>query len=180
MKQKARYNIKVAEKHGVRARISNQPEKDFEEFWRLMQLTAKRDKIKSHPKDYYFKQLSFFGGDKNGVTEMKLFLAEWRNKIIAANIVVFFGGRATYLHGASDYEKRHLMAPYLLQWEQIKEAKKHGCAKYDFWGIDEKKWPGVTRFKKGFGGEEVEYLGAWDYVFQPTWYKVYRLARKLF
>ncbi len=195
MKQKTRYNIKVAEKHGVRVRISDCPEKDFEEFWQLMRETAKRDKIRCHPRDYYLKQLSlinngengspvgepfsrYFGGENNAM-EIKLFLAERQNKVIVANIVIFFGSRATYLHGASDYENRHLMAPYLLQWEQIKEAKRRGCAQYDFWGIDEERWPGVTKFKKGFGGEEIEYIGAWDYVFRPTWYKIYKLVRKL-
>ncbi len=110
---------------------------------------------------------------------VELFLADFKNKIIAANIVVFWEKTAIYLHGASDYEQRNLMAPHLLQWEQIKEAKKRGCIEYDFWGIDEKKWPGVTRFKKGFGGREVEYPGAFDLIFQPVWYKIYKIGRTL-
>ena len=196
MKQKTRYNIRVAEKHGVRVRISDRPEKDFEEFWRLMQETAKRDRIRCHPKDYYSKQLSlinirengsparepfseYFGDEKNAA-ETKLFLAEFENKVIAANVVMFFDEKTIYLHGASDYEKRHLMAPYLLQWEQIKEAKRCGYAQYDFWGLDEIKWPGVTRFKKGFGGHEIEQSGAYDYVFQDWWYGIYKIAKKLF
>ena len=71
------------------------------------------------------------------------------------------------------------MATYILHWEIIKYAKENGFNEYDFWGIDEKKWPGVTRFKKGFGGREVEYAGSYDYVFQPFWYKLYNLYRKL-
>jgi lipid II:glycine glycyltransferase (peptidoglycan interpeptide bridge formation enzyme) len=160
-------------------RASERPKEDFEKFWRLMRATTKRDKIRSHPKDYYLKQLSFFRGGSDFV-ETKLFLAEYQNRIVAANIIVFFGKTATYLHGASDYEYRHLMAPYLLQWEQIKEAKRHGYEIYDFWGIDEERWPGVTRFKLGFGGREIEYVGAWDYVFQPMWYRAYKMAKKLF
>ena len=71
------------------------------------------------------------------------------------------------------------MAPYLSQWEQIKEAKKQGFQIYDFWGIDEINWPGVTRFKNGFGGKEIEYIGAYDYVFQPWWYVVYKGTKKI-
>jgi len=120
--------------------------KDFESFWKLLQQTTKRDKFSSHEKEYYEKILDIPGA--------KLFIAERpsssrtsKNKIIAANIVLFYKETAIYLHGASDYKYRSLMASYLLQWEQIKEAKKRGCVEYDFWGIDKKKWPGVTRFR---------------------------------
>ena len=71
------------------------------------------------------------------------------------------------------------MAPHFLQWRQILEAKKRGKNRYDFWGIDEKKWPGVTRFKRGFGGKEITYIGAWDLIYRPIWYKIYNLARKV-
>jgi len=108
---------------------------------------------------------------------VELFVAIYNKKIIVANIVMFYKETAIYLHGASDYQYRNLMAPYLLQWQQILEAKERGCSEYDFWGIDEKKWPGVTRFKRGFGGKEIVYPGAYDLVFQPTWYRIYKLAK---
>ncbi|MFZ5559901.1 MAG: lipid II:glycine glycyltransferase FemX [Patescibacteria group bacterium] len=177
MHYKTRYNIKLAEKR-VKSQISNLKSQNFEDFWKLMQETVKRDGFKSHPKKYYRKMLEIPG--------VELFVAliptssgRAMTKVIAANIVVFFEKQATYLHGASDYEHRNLMAPHLLQWKQIQEAKKRGCVEYDFWGIDEKKWPGVTRFKRGFGGKEVNYPGAYDLVFQPIWYKIYKIARKI-
>jgi len=168
MHHKTRYNIRLAKKRGVSIKISN----SIDVFWNLLSQTAKRDSFRTHPKEYYQKMLEIF-------SPAKLFLAKYKNKIIAGNIVVFFGWRATYLHGASDYKHRNLMAPYLLQWHQILEAKKEGKSLYDFWGIDEKKWPGVTRFKKGFGGKEIGYIGAWDLVYQPAWYKIYNLARRI-
>ncbi|PIT93970.1 hypothetical protein COU00_01505 [Candidatus Falkowbacteria bacterium CG10_big_fil_rev_8_21_14_0_10_43_11] len=61
----------------------------------------------------------------------------------------------------------------------IKLAKKLGYAKYDFYGIDEKKWSGVTRFKRGFGGGEINYQGCYDIIFSKCWYKFYNLARRL-
>jgi len=168
MHYKTRYNIKLAEKKGI---LIKKDKSKFEDFWKLMQETTKRDGFRSHPKEYYRKMLEISG--------IELFVAEYQNKIIAANIVVFWGKTAIYLHGASDYKHRNLMTPHLLQWEQIQEAKKRGCAEYDFWGIDEQKWPGVTRFKKGFGGREIIYPGAFDSVFQPIWYSIYKIARKI-
>jgi len=166
MHSKARYNIRVAEKHGLK--IKNSKSKNF---WGLIQKTAKRDKFGTHTKEYYEKLLE--------LPMTQLFIVEYRSEIIAANIVIFYEGRATYLHGASDYEYRSLMAPYLLHWEIIRYAKENSFSEYDFWGIDEKKWPGVTRFKKGFGGKEVEYIGSYDYVFQPKWYGAYKLRQYL-
>lgn len=183
MHYKTRYNIGLAEKKGVRIRIINHEleikNKDFEDFWRLIRETTQRDKFRPHPKEYYRKMLEIPGAE--------LFIASYNDKIIVANIVVFYektaprlrSKQAIYLHGASDYEHRNLMAPHLLQWEQIKEAKKRGCTEYDFWGINEKRWPGVTRFKKNFNGREVTYPGAYDLIFQPIWYRIYQIARKI-
>lgn len=69
------------------------------------------------------------------------------------------------------------MAPYLLQWEIIKAAKGRGCRYYDFYGIDENKWPGVTRFKLGFGGEQVQFPGTYDYIFCRPLYWLYKFLR---
>ncbi len=169
MHQKTRYNIRLAEKKGIKIKKGNK--KNFEKFWRLLIDTAKKNKFSTHSKEYYEKILEIPGTE--------LFLAVYRDKIIAANIVLFHNKQVIYLHGASDYNYRKLMAPFLLQWHQILEAKKRGCLEYDFWGIDEKKWPGVTRFKKGFGGEELSYNGSYDLVFQPIWYEIYKIARRI-
>ncbi len=200
MKQKARYNIRLAEKHGVKIRISENKKDDFESFWKLTQETTERDKFSVHLREHYEKLLSichsefisesqemskqmenkFFASKRHDEMEAKLFVAEFDSKIIAANIIVFFGDRAIYLHGASSNEQRNLMAPYLLQWEQIKEARNRDCKIYDFWGIDEQKWPGVTKFKKGFGGKEIEHIGNFDYVFDKMWYWIYKFAKRIY
>ena len=93
-------------------------------------------------------------------------------------MINFYGDTATYLHGASSRKNKELMAPHLLHWRIIQEAKKRGLGQYDFGGIDEKKWPGVTRFKIGFGGSVVEYPPSVDIIYKPILYKIYRLARK--
>jgi len=171
MHYKTRYNIQLARKRGVEVKSQKSKVKSFKEFRRLMEQTARRDGFRPHPKEYYRKMLEISG--------VEMFVAEYEGKIIATNIVVFWDKMAIYLHGASDYKYRNLMAPFLLQWNQILEAQKRGCTEYDFWGIDEKKWPGVTRFKRGFGGQEISYPGAYDLVFKPTWYKIYKIARKI-
>jgi len=188
MHEKWRYNIRLAVKKGVTVKMISADDSDFEkyfeEFYRLVaDGTAARQDIRHHPKEYYRKQLQI----KSDVLRLVLFAAEYENKVIAANIVVFFDKTAIYLHGATDNNYRSIMAPHLLQWEQIKEAKKRGCAQYDFWGIVNeqtvdkrgKTWTGFTRFKKGFGGQEVNYVGCWDYPLDKFWCFVYRLAQRI-
>lgn len=175
MKQKTRYNIKVAEKHEIKIEESN----DFEGFWKLLEETANRDKFHPHPKKYYEAMFKNLNLETKFPSENKLFLAEKDEKIIAGAIVNFFGKRATYLHGASSAEHKNLMAPYLLHWEIARYAKKNGFKEYDFWGISEKKYPGVTRFKLGFGGEKIIYPGAYDLVFDKFWHLAYSAGRYL-
>lgn len=185
MKQKTRYNIKLAEKRGVKIRMSdkNTLKTDFEKFWFLTEETARRDKIKTHPKEYYREMLKV-------LPFAKMFLAEYGGEALAANIVFFFGSRVIYLHGASSSKSRNLMAPHLLQWKQIKNARESGFREYDFWGISsqtpnikhqtpEKNWEGITRFKIGFGGKETNYPEAMDFVFQKELYRLIKFAKGL-
>lgn len=172
MHEKTRYNIRLAEKHG--AGIKNG---QYEEFWQMLQETAKRDKFATHERGYYEKLLETHSENFSN----ELFFAEYKGKVLAAALINFYkpSASATYLHGASTREHKEIMAPHLLHWQVIKEAKKRGFDYYDFWGIDEIKWPGVTRFKLGFGGDVVEYPLAVDIIYRPAWYKIYRLVKKL-
>jgi len=187
MHEKWRYNIQLAKRKGVQIKFMQGDcanfEHYFEEFYRLVsEGTSERKRIKHHSKEYYKKQLSINGQQ----IKFLLFAAEFEEKIIAANIVVICGNKATYLHGATDNDARSLMAPHLLQWEQIEYAKSLGCTKYDFWGIANehtldkrgKSWEGFTRFKKGFGGHEINYVGYFDYPLSIMWYLLYRLVQK--
>ena len=172
MKSKTRYNIKVAEKNGV---IIDKGEKYFEDFWVLIQKTSGRQEIKPYSKNYYQKLLSVLVQAKLA----NLVVAKFEDKVIAANIIININHWSVYLHGASDYGYRSKMAPYLLQWQSIIEAQKNGDKYYDFWGVDENKWPGVTRFKTGFAPAEkfTDYLGAWDKVYSQLWYNIYTLVK---
>jgi lipid II:glycine glycyltransferase (peptidoglycan interpeptide bridge formation enzyme) len=174
MHQKTRYNINLAKKK--RVNIIEGGEKDFSEFIRLMELTGARDSFRIHDTEHY-QNLVGNGNDNQGF--IKLFFAQYEGKKIAAAVVCYFSGKATYLHGASDNEFRNIMAPYLLQWEIIRQARIDGFKIYDFYGIDGKKWPGVTRFKLGFGGEERSYPGVFDIPFKSLVYYLYVLAKKV-
>jgi len=179
MKQKARYNINLARKKGVEIEVTEDPEK-AEVFYRIMKETTSRDGFSAHSLRHYKKQLGLLG--KKGI--IKLYLAKYEDKYIAANIVSFYGNTVSYLHGSSSNEYRNVMAPYLLQWEAILDAKKGGHEYYDFWGIapDDNlhhKWAGVTRFKKGFGGTQIDYPGTYDIVIAKGWYSLYKIFRIL-
>ena len=169
---RVRYNIRLAEKRGVKIEIKN---KYLPDFYNLMEKTAKRDKFRSFEERRYQKLFDFSSSD----LKVKLLLAYYKEKIIAANILFFFNSRVTCLHGASDWEYRSLKAVALLQWEAMKMAKREGYREYDFWGVDEKKWPGLTFFKKSFGGKEVKYPKGIEIVFSRTWYFLYRIFRKI-
>ncbi|MBU1255796.1 aminoacyltransferase [Patescibacteria group bacterium] len=183
MHHKTRYNIGLAKKKGVTVQEMDLKDKEsINIFIDLLEQTAQRDKFHIHSKEHYKKMLEILG--KDGIA--KLFLAKYKDKIIAGILNSFFNQTAVYSHGASDYNYRDLMAPYLLQWQAIIQAKEHGLKYYDFGGIDEEKWPGVTRFKKGFlprrqagNGQEIHYPGAFDLVLNKFWYLGYNLARKI-
>ncbi len=171
MHPKTRYNIKLAQKRGVK--IVEAGSDRFEEFWQLMCQTGERDNFRTHGISYYKEMLKT---DNNFI---KLFFAEYKGKAISSIIAAFFGDTATYAHGASSNDDRNIMAPYLLQWHCVKSAKELGHKYYDFYGINAKRWPGVTRFKKGFGGKEVDYPGTYDLVFDKNWYSIYKMVRKV-
>ncbi len=171
MHQKTRYNIRLAEKKGVK--IISGSAADFSEFWRLMSLTGERDGFRIHGQKHYQNLLAAPGNF------IELFFAEYDGQKIATALVCRFGTQATYLHGASDNKYRNVMAPYLLQWEIIKRVQAGGALVYDFYGINEKKWPGVTRFKLGFGGEVRSYFGVYDIILRGPIYRLYQGLKKI-
>ncbi len=171
MHQKTRYNIRLAENKGVNIILAGLDK--FSDFWRLLETTSSRDGFRLHDRCHYENLLK-------SEKEIKMYLAYFNGQVIAGGLFSFFSDRVTYLHGASDNSFRNLMAPYLLQWTVIKEAKKNNNYRYyDFYGIDEKKWPGVTRFKIGFGGFSVKYPGTYDLILRKRIYNLYNFLRRL-
>ncbi len=195
MKSKARYNLRLAQKKGVTVEVS-QGLDHFEDFWRLVETTSERKGIKSHTKKYYQKMIEILSrmeprtqNPEPGMNNVRsrLYLAKYQGKIVCANLVIFYGNCATYLHGASADEYRNVMAPYPVQWQAILDAKEQGCQYYNFGGVnpeDEKdpvyktSWQGITRFKQGFGGQRISYPGTFDLPVNKAWYRLYRAIKK--
>jgi len=188
MKPKTRYNIRLAQKKNVEYRMWNI--ESFNEIWKLMQETAKRDKFSLHAKNYYQKMLEVLG--ENGY--ISLLTATHEGDLLAGMILIHYQDQAIYLHGASSSQKRNLMAPYLLHWEAIRLAKSRGCQTYDFWGINTKnmssdqinseqqysdKLDGVTKFKLGFGGQIINYPDCFEVPIHKKAYFAYRTTRKI-
>lgn len=180
MKQKTRYNIRLAEKKDVRVYESQ----DVNAFFELMQTTGQRDGFGVHSQAYYQKAYDLFAPEKSCV----LLFAEYQGTLLAGVMVFARGNRAWYFYGASNDLERQRMPTYLLQFEAMKWAAARGCRFYDMWGVpdfDEDYleenfsrlssglW-GVYRFKRGFGGVLNRSAGAWDRVYIPGIYKAFR------
>ncbi len=151
MKQKGRYNIKLARKKGVVI----EEEKNVENFWKLMCETSKRDGFRSNKKHVYSDLLKSFKDDAVLYTAK-----DETGDVLASAIFTIAKGMAIYNYGASTNRKRGLMAPYLLQWAGMQWAKKKGAKVYDFLGISPENEPnhslnGVASFKLKFGGTRV-------------------------
>ncbi len=167
---KHRYNINLAERKGVTIEESD----NADTFWKLLARTAEHDDFRTHGMLYYKKLLRFFESD-GGELRTRLFLAMQGGRPIAGAIMLEHGRTVSYLHGAMDREYRSLMAPHLMHWKLMQQYKQNGFHWYDFWGIDADKYPGVSRFKLGFGARTIEYPGSFDFVTRRFWSWLYRL-----
>lgn len=172
MKQKTRYNIRLAARKGVKVRQGEIAELPI--LYKMYAETAVRDGFVIRHGDYYLKTWGeFFQADM-----AKILIAEVESQPIAALILFHFNGIARYMFGMSTENSRDLMPNYLLQWEAMRLAKQLGCHTYDMWGAPEvfdesdSMW-GVFRFKEGFNGTITRTLGAWDYTPQPWLYRRY-------
>ena len=175
MKEKWRYNVRLAERKGVRVRVAQTME-DVQSWYSLLQTTSKRDRFAIHTLDYYQQVWRCFV--PRG--QVRLLLAEYNGQLLAGIFIGLMAKQAIYLYGASSNEQRHLMPNYLLQWEAIRWAKQEGAVEYDFWGIPEtddehEAMAGVYRFKSGWGGEVVRFGGGFERTYRPL---AMRLVRR--
>src|SRR5579884_476719 len=174
MKEKWRYNVRLAGRRGVTVRTAETLE-DVAAWYRLLEITAARDHFGIHTLDYYRRAWQLFAARG----QARLLLAEYQGQLLAGIFVGLFARQAIYLYGASSNEQRQVMPNYLLQWEAIRQARQHGASCYDFWGIpesdaEEEAMAGVYRFKRGWGGRVVRFLGCYERVYHPMAMKVAR------
>lgn len=176
MKPKTRYNINLAKRKNVKVKWSKS-EEDLRKFWKLNMETAKRNRFHLHGFDHYLNILKT--KSVNSHNRAEIIFATNSDKPISANLVLFFNKTVYYLHGASGDEERNTMSTYLLHSETIEKAKREGYESYDLWGVDQKKWPGVTRFKEGFGGIKKYYPSIFEIPLNNLYYKLYRFYSRV-
>lgn len=189
MKQKTRYNIRLSQKKGVKVQffdqINNIEEKNIlEKFHEILQETSERHGIRHHPIEYYQDMVQELVSAK----KMDIGIATLQEEVLAIALFVKNEGVYTYLHGASTHRNKKYMASHAIQWAAIQRAKNEKYEFYDFFGIapvdgssSKSQHPlmGVTRFKKGFGGNIIEFAGTFDLPFSRFWYTLYTLRKKI-
>ena len=175
MKAKWRYNIRLSARKGVEVREAGSEGMDI--FYSLMQVTGERDAFAIHSRAYYEQAFALFAAHNR----VRLLIAYQGDVPLAALMPFCFNGQGWYMYGASANTGRELMPNHQLQWRAMQWARSAGCTQYDLWGISdagpdaqEDDLQGVQRFKEGFGGEIVRYVGAYDYVYLPPAYALLR------
>ncbi len=179
MKQKTRYNVRLAQRRGMIVHSTQ----DVDLFSRLMEITGERDAFGVHAQAYYQRALDLLH------CQAEILVADLDGEPLAALFAVAQGPRAYYLYGASSNTHRDAMPTYLIQWEAMRWARQQGCTEYDLWGVPDTDmetleagftnrstglW-GVYRFKRGFGGELRRGAGPWDRVYNRPLYLLYRV-----
>jgi peptidoglycan pentaglycine glycine transferase (the first glycine) len=180
MKQKTRYNIRLAQKKGVIVRTGT--EKDLALLYHMYAETSQRDGFIVREEGYYQTVWHSFMSVVPSPSEHQPFtdslIAEVEEEPVGAVSMFYFANQAIYLLGMSRDAHREKMSNYLLQWEAIRRAKALNCKVYNLWGapneFDEKDglW-GVFRFKEGLGGTVFRTIGGWDFSPNKLLYNIY-------
>ena len=186
LSQKTRYNIRLAQKKGVKI-IEDNSDKSFQDYLRLTKETTQRQKFYAHSEKYHrlmWETLKTHNFDTNELSA-HLLKATYNRKLLATWIIFVLGDTIYYPYGASSNEHRDVMASNLIMWEAIKFGKKLGLKKFDMWGAlgpnpDTKDpWYGFHRFKQGYGGKLIEYIGSFDLVLNERLYLIYKILDKI-
>ncbi|NLT57541.1 MAG: peptidoglycan bridge formation glycyltransferase FemA/FemB family protein [Clostridiales bacterium] len=175
--EKWRYNIRLAARKGVTVRVVGR--EYLPAFHELMVETGMRDRFVTRPLAYFERMVEGMG------EHLRLYMAFYEDRPIAGTLAIHFGDKVWYLYGASSNRDRNVMPNYLLQWEMIRWAVQQGCRIYDFRGVsgdlsEDNPLYGLYRFKKGFGGELVEFCGEFEYCFKPGAARAVDLLRKVY
>lgn len=182
MHQKTRYNVRLAERHGVTVRVGT--DEELGTFLRLTKETEERDKFSAPDFSYLEKTYRIMA--REGIARLRV--ADYKGETLAMSMEMSYGDTVTYLHGASSSRHRNVMAPFALHWEAIRAAKAEGKKVYDFWGCNPEdandpnykpSWEGITRFKLGWGGARVSLLGTFDVACKPWLYRTLKSAGRI-
>lgn len=164
MRQRLRRALRKGMKNHIEIEKSTDP-KDIHEFYEIELQTAGRHRFVAFSEDYLTKQFAAFAPHGEAV----LYTAKYKGEILAQNFMIFYGNEASYHYGvSSELGTKYSGAP-LLHMEAMRDARKRGIERYNFWGITEEteihhRFYGVSQFKRGFGVEELKYIPAHDLI----------------
>ena len=176
MHPKTRYNIRLAEKKGVTVKEYTD-EKGFNEFLKLHLETTERQKFHSHNQTYH--KTAWQTLQNAGIA--RVLIAYYKRKPLSAWMLYTFKDTLYYPYGGSSVEYKDVMANNLIAWEAIKVGKRLKLKKFDMWGAlgpeapSNDPWQGFHRFKQGYGGELVKYIGTYDLVFNDPLYWAFNI-----
>ncbi len=178
MRKSTRYEIRKAAKEEIKI-VGKQDEAQIKEFYNLQLQTAARQKFVPFSLQYWQKQFEAFVPDD----EVVLYSAYYQGQLLAQAMIIFYGQEAVYHYGASTELAHKYPGAPAIQWEAIKEAKRRGMSRYNFWGVAPEEETGhrfakLSIFKRGFAGEDFAYLHAQDLVIRPWAYKLNLLVEK--
>ena len=180
LNQKTRYNVRLAERKGVKI-VKDNSQEAFEEYWKLTEETTKRQGFYSHTRSYHQKMWRVMTESGMG----QLFKAVYEGEVLTTWMIFVLNQKLYYPYGASTNKHRELMANNLMMWEVIKYGKEKKCTEFDMWGSlgenpDQKdSWYGFHKFKQGYGADLVEFLGTYDLVVSYWWYRIYNFVEKI-
>lgn len=180
LESKTRYNVNLAYRKGVKI-IEDTSKEGMEKYIEILEETTKRQGFYAHTPEYFRKMWDEVGD--SGM--IKIFHAVYENTILTTWVMFIFNDVLYYPYGASRSVHRNVMASNLMMWEMIRYGKAQGCKSFDMWGAlgpnadKNDPWYGFHKFKKGYGGELMEFIGTFDLIFDQNIYKLFSLAEKL-
>jgi lipid II:glycine glycyltransferase (peptidoglycan interpeptide bridge formation enzyme) len=180
MHSKTRYNIRLAQKKGVTIREAYGKE-DLSVFYEILRETAERDHFLIRGYEYF--EMIWDHMVENGLAQ--IFVAEYQGRAVSSTLALILGKKTWYLYGASSNEYRNVMPNYLIQWEMIRWAQERGCTVYDFRGVsgdmdESNPLYGLYRFKKGFNGDLIEFVGDWVRILSSPLYYLWTKGLPLY
>ena len=153
---------------------------DFDDYWKLMEETTKRQSFYAHNREYHRKMWEVTRKASLAV----MLKAIYQKKVLTTWILFKLNNCLYYPYGASSSENKEVMANNLVMWEAIKYGKENGCKTLDLWGAlghnpsPQDPWYGFHKFKEGYGAKLVEFAGSWDLVINPISYGAFRLSEE--
>jgi lipid II:glycine glycyltransferase (peptidoglycan interpeptide bridge formation enzyme) len=190
MHPKTRYNIRLAQKKGVKI-TEDDSDKGFNEYLKLTKETTTRQKFYAHSQNYHklmWETLRPKNNDQIASNEeltAHLLTATYKDEVLVTWILFVLEDTLYYPYGASSSKFREVMASNLMMWETIKFGKKLGLKKLDMWGAlgvspdKNDPWYGFHKFKQGYGARHVEFVGSFDFVINKRLYNLYKIVNKI-